>query len=160
MCTSDSQGLKYNCPALVNECATANGGCNNGSLCVQRNRVVSCVCQIGYAATNGSACFDVNECATGSGGCSEQAVCINSPGSFSCSCKPGYTGDGASRCFDLNECEGGHICDPQYGQCTNLVGSFRCACQKGYTGDGSICAQVFLRNFFFFVLIGNSFSDK
>jgi hypothetical protein len=131
----------------VNECALANGGCEQ--TCTNEPGTYSCACQAGYNSTyvagegaTGS-CADINECATANGGCGIH-VCTNVPGSRVCSCAAGYVGV-APNCTDVNECataNAGCASIAAGGQCTNLPGSYSCACRPGFVGDGFTCADV------------------
>lgn len=71
----------------VNECATANGNCQQ--ICSNTVGSFNCACSQGYVLTNdGVNCMDVNECSSGTHNC--QQLCINVEGSFMCNCNDGY----------------------------------------------------------------------
>ncbi|KAI8484967.1 hypothetical protein Bbelb_373740, partial [Branchiostoma belcheri] len=124
----------------VDECASANGGCDQ--TCTNNIGIFQCSCSNGYTLNSNSfACDDLNECATANGGCDQN--CINSIGSFECSCEMGYNlhGDGFS-CDDINEC---NTANGDCGQmCNNTVGSFQCTCGIGYAlnADEFTCDDI------------------
>ena len=110
----------------VNECQTANGGCDALVMCVNMPGAYSCGdCPAGYTGGGATGCSDVDECATTHGGCDPLATCINTPGGVSCgSCPPGYVGSGVS-CVDENECltNNGGCGDAAYTTCINNAGA-------------------------------------
>ena len=100
----------------INECETANGGCEQ--LCSNIIGSFVCSCGVGYWLNeNGLNCSgecikllltyyrvisasflfhaDIDECESPDlNNCHANAQCTNTKGSFSCFCNPGYTGDG------------------------------------------------------------------
>ena len=76
----------------INECLTANGGCDQNSMCINTVGSRTCTCKQGYAG-NGTYCGNVNECLTNNGGCDVNADCYDLIGSRNCTCKSGYTGN-------------------------------------------------------------------
>jgi hypothetical protein len=130
----------------VNECATANGGCDALTTCTNTKGGRTCsACPTGYTGDGASGCDDINECATDNGGCTaDHAVCTNTPGARTCGCPTGYTGNGIADCTDINECDtdnGG--CDGMVS-CTNTDGGRTCgACPMYYVGTGETsCTHV------------------
>ncbi|XP_067652542.1 fibrillin-2-like [Haliotis asinina] len=124
----------------VNECLTANGGCDSNARCDNTIGSFTCTCNNGYSG-DGFNCTDVNECTINNGGCDSNARCDNTIGSFTCTCNNGYSGDGFN-CTDINECStnnGG--CDIN-AACGNTIGSYTCTCNSGYSGDGFSCIDI------------------
>ena len=106
------------CSIDINECETANGGCEQ--MCSNTIGSFACSCDVGYRLdSNGLNCSgkfaklwfnelqlkpfeqhfccyaDINECENSDlNNCDGNAQCTNTKGSFICSCNPGYTGDG------------------------------------------------------------------
>ena len=77
MCTADA----------VNECDTANGGCDQ--ICMDTPSSFTCSCMTGFTLTNdGRTCVDDDECMAGTHDCQQQ--CVNTPGGFRCECDPGF----------------------------------------------------------------------
>lgn len=94
----------------VDECATNNGGCAEGTECVNKPGLWQCgtSCPPGFTGSLASGCQDVNECAAGNGGCDALTMCTNTPGGRTCGqCPDGYAGDGFIGCVDVNECADG-----------------------------------------------------
>lgn len=140
--------------ADIDECATANGGCNQ--LCTNSAGSYACSCEQGYALGGDfHTCADIDECATANGGCNE--LCTNTEGSYACSCvnpnegldeethhicapcNTGYQIVGGV-CADIDECataNGGCA-----ETCTNSPGTFACACtgvHEVLAADGKTC---------------------
>jgi HYR domain/Calcium-binding EGF domain len=93
----------------VDECVTNNGGCAEGTQCVNTPGLWQCgtSCPPGFTGAAG-ACQDVNECEAGNGGCDALTMCTNTPGGRSCgTCPDGHAGDGYIGCVDVNECADG-----------------------------------------------------
>jgi hypothetical protein len=125
----------------IDECLTANGGCDSLSTCSNAPGGRTCgPCPTGYEGSGATSCTDINECLTANGGCDPLASCTNTPGSRTCGpCPGGYDGNGASGCVDRNECAlGTHGCSIN-ATCTNSPGSYSCTCNTGFTGDGFAC---------------------
>lgn len=75
------------CLSDVDECASANGGCEGP--CCNTVGGFYCRCPPGYQLQgDGKTCQDVDECRAHNGGC--QHRCVNTPGSYLCECKPGF----------------------------------------------------------------------
>jgi hypothetical protein len=94
----------------VNECATNNGGCAEGTECMNTAGLWQCgtSCPPGFTGTPQSGCQDINECATGNGGCDTLTMCTNTRGGRTCGeCPDGHQGDGYIGCVDVNECADG-----------------------------------------------------
>ena len=130
----------------INECSTANGGCDPLTVCTNTPGSRVCgACPSGYSGTGDTACTDIDECLTANGGCDSLTACTNLPGSRSCGpCPSGYDGNGEIGCVDIDECliaNGG--CDPLTG-CTNTPGGRVCGpCPSGYTGTGdTACIDI------------------
>ena len=101
----------------IDECSTANGGCNQ--TCTNSIGNYTCSCGTGYTQDgfHGCAgtyvCFtilltvwciifvvsDIDECSTANGGCNQ--TCTNNIGNYTCSCGPGYTQDGFYGCVGM-----------------------------------------------------------
>ncbi|BES93010.1 low-density lipoprotein receptor activity [Nesidiocoris tenuis] len=91
-----SNGADESALCGINECLTANGGCDHA--CVDLPIGHRCKCHDGYRLAGNSSCVDVNECTERAGSCSQE--CHNTDGSFTCSCAQGYHKDPAdpTRC--------------------------------------------------------------
>ena len=127
----------------INECETANGGCDPNALCINNEGAAPrCECDFGFTG-DGYSCQDVDECLEGNGGCHENATCSNNLGALpDCECNPGFEGDGEN-CTDIDECEtenGG--CD-QNASCQNQIGADPiCTCKEFYQGNGQSCEDI------------------
>ncbi|XP_078664160.1 uncharacterized protein LOC144907233 [Branchiostoma floridae x Branchiostoma belcheri] len=139
-----SNGYRLNSNGLacddVNECDTANGGCDQD--CTNSRGSFQCSCDIGYDLSgDGFSCVDINECHTANGGCEQ--MCNNTIGSFQCGCSNGYAlNAGGFTCYDVDECE---TANGGCGQiCNNTIGSFECFCRTGYIlhVDGLVCNDI------------------
>uniref|UniRef100_A0A8C8DVM8 Growth arrest-specific protein 6 n=1 Tax=Oryzias sinensis TaxID=183150 RepID=A0A8C8DVM8_9TELE len=109
------------CEEDVNECSTANGGCDHE--CNNTVGSYRCSCRQGYRLDGRHMCRDVDECQDN--GVCGTARCENTEGGFNCSCDMGYVYDNESKsCVDVDECEAS-VCA---GECLNTPGSFRCFC--------------------------------
>ena len=62
--------------ADVDECATANGGCDSHASCVNTPGSLTCACTNGWTG-NGMVCADIDECLVANGGCDVNAACTN-----------------------------------------------------------------------------------
>ncbi|ESP03827.1 hypothetical protein LOTGIDRAFT_230171 [Lottia gigantea] len=80
----------------VNECNTANGGCNQQ--CENMEGSFKCSCNDGYILNaNKKTCDDIKECDENKGGCSD--MCLEMKPGYKCECNPGrelFTQDGVS----------------------------------------------------------------
>ena len=130
----------------INECLTANGGCDPLTTCMNTPGSRTCgACPAGYAGSGATSCTDIDECLTANGGCDPVSTCTNTPGGRTCgACPAGYAGTGSTGCIDIDECltaNGG--CDPLTA-CTNTAGSRTCgACPAGYSGTGvTACTDI------------------
>ncbi len=132
-CTDTADGFSCTCrPGYVgdgqscadlDECAVANGGCDQ--TCTNGVGSFACSCDDGFVIdADGVACDDIDECAVANGGCDQ--TCTNDVGSFACSCDDGFVlnADGTTcdeiaspeRCDDLldNDLDGKIDCeDPE-----------------------------------------------
>jgi MYXO-CTERM domain-containing protein len=134
-CASGFTGDGMTCTD-IDECATANGGCDAHATCANTTGSRACTCDTGYVG-DGITC-NVADCSVANGGCDANATCAVSGATRTCTCNTGYTGDGIT-CADVDECgaaNGG--CDPN-ATCTNTPGSHACICNDGFTGDGQTC---------------------
>ena len=125
----------------VDECLTANGGCDANATCTNTVGSRTCACRAGFTG-DGSTCTDVDECATGNGGCTTNATCTNTPGARTCACNSGYTGDGITSCTDVNECLTANGGCSANASCANTPGGRTCMCLTGYSGDGVTCTDI------------------
>ncbi|KAK3289078.1 hypothetical protein CYMTET_3484 [Cymbomonas tetramitiformis] len=126
----------------VDECALANGGCDNRTTCTNEVPGRTCgPCPAGFTGHGGQTggCLDNDECSVNNGGCDFLSQCDNVPGSFSCGgCPAGYSGTGAEQCDDVDECEAEDSCD-SLTVCTNKLGGYDCSkCPWGYSGTGKV----------------------
>jgi len=109
----------------VNECATANGKCDQ--TCVNTVGGFSCGCRAGYRLAGDYVCEDIDECREGSSQCSHE--CINTPGGYYCECPAGAARNSVpipvySRQADVQQCAGFPV--PTYvGACPSANG---CQC--------------------------------
>ncbi|XP_078695035.1 mucin-like protein [Branchiostoma floridae x Branchiostoma belcheri] len=68
----------------VDECASANGGCEQ--TCVNTLTSYYCTCNNGFnLAADGHTCNNINECLVDNGGC--EHTCRDTVGSYECSCR-------------------------------------------------------------------------
>ena len=127
----------------VDNCLTANGGCDASATCTMTGPGTnSCACTTGYSG-NGQTCTAINSCLTSNGGCDANATCTSTgPGTNSCTCNTGYSGSGQT-CTGINSClsnNGG--CDAN-ATCTQTgPGTSSCACNTGYSGNGQTCSAA------------------
>jgi hypothetical protein len=74
----------------VDECLTANGGCDAHASCANTDGGRACACNAGYVG-DGVTCAD--PCATNNGGCGANQTCAVVDQKVACACKPGYLPD-------------------------------------------------------------------
>jgi hypothetical protein len=93
-CTSCETGFAGDACTDIDECATANDGCDKNATCTNKLEAPpTCTCNDGFDG-DGSSCTEVDECADGLDDCDANATCTNTVGSFTCTCNAGYVGDG------------------------------------------------------------------
>ncbi|OGQ80130.1 MAG: hypothetical protein A2289_12935 [Deltaproteobacteria bacterium RIFOXYA12_FULL_58_15] len=128
----------------IDECATANGDCNEHGICTNTDGGHTCVCASGYTGDGGN-CSDFDACA--SNPCFAGVTCTDlapPSTSFTCgSCPTGYTGDGIT-CTDFDACNP-NLCFADT-LCIDLPApstGFDCdECPPGHTGDGFDCTDI------------------
>ena len=131
----------------IDECATANGGCDRETTCTNTAGGRTCgPCPAGYKGSGETGCVRESACATNNGGCDPLTECTdNGSGGSTCGACPaggGYSGDGDSGCVDIDGCAG----DPCYPGvvCTDVAApgtGYTCgSCPEGFSGDGTTCA--------------------
>jgi len=127
----------------VDECATGEAKCEEGTYCENILASYQCVkklkkqCPNGFMKVHGR-CLDKNECRTNNPCQPIIEQCVNTVGSYKCvrtggkNCPKGYRYDG-SGCTDKNECiENKNICNGIGERCINILGSYQCACKYGF----------------------------
>ena len=103
----------------INECDTANGGCEHS--CTNTIGSFTCSCDTGYQLDgNGLNCSGESSWS----GCT-QSQRLNIYSHF---------------CFhtDVDECKNSTRCH-ENANCTNTEGSYSCSCNDGYSGSGTEC---------------------
>lgn len=127
------------CSLDINECLTANGGCEHN--CTNTVGGHNCSCLPGFELNdnNLNCTSKYAYMATYVHTCMCECVIL-----VSCS----VISKGARYVtvfyLDINECtEGTHNCDGN-ATCTDTDGSFDCVCNTGYTGNGTDCAGKLL----------------
>ena len=132
--------------ADVDECATNNGGCLDGTTCTNTPGGRTCgACPAGYKGSGETGCTLMSACAVKNGGCDPLTTCTdNGSGGSTCGACPaggGYSGDGDSGCVDIDGCAN----SPCFAgvTCTDVPApgtGYTCGkCPIGYEGDGVTC---------------------
>ena len=116
----------------VDECAEANGGCDQ--LCINKPGSALCGCKRGYTlAEDGRQCIDDNECLLNNGHGPCQDVCTNTNGGYKCSCE---TVLGTILDEDGHTCQSTEGCHHQNGGCSHkCIDSYSqvfCLCPEGF----------------------------
>ena len=133
----------------IDECSTANGGCDVLTTCVNTNGGFTCgACPSGYKGSGKTGCARISACATNNGGCDVLTTCADDGnGGTVCGACPsggGYSGDGDSGCVDIDGCAndpcypGVSCVDTPAGDGTG-TGHTCDACPEGFSGDGTSC---------------------
>ena len=137
----------------INECATANGGCDVvTSTCMNqigesRGNYASytCLCNAGYTAhpSISNLCIDVDECSLQTYDCPANiSTCYNVPGTYWCNCATGYTSDETHKlCNDVNECNAEVYPCGAGTTCVNTAGSYYCEDVNECISSPPVCAQ-------------------
>lgn len=115
----------------VNECATANGKCDQQ--CTNTYGSYYCSCRNGYRLEGDYVCEDINECLEGSAACSHE--CVNVPGGYYCNCPSGTRRNTTTvltvyqRQVAVQSCNGFPLSTSYVGSCTQ--NSNGCVCNSG-----------------------------
>merc|ERR1739848_548109 len=143
-CINGWRGETCDRPPIDDPCQTNNGGCQNGTPCVNNNGVATCECGEYW---KGAKCDEPKICATlytNNGGCLNGSKCklgidyIIGDYKPVCECVNGYTGDkceiSPNPCNSNNGgCLNGSTCE--FCQVCGTNGEATCQCVNGFTGD-------------------------
>ena len=132
--------------ADVDECATNNGGCLDGTTCTNTPGGRTCgACPAGYKGSGETRVHARERVRRENGGCDPLTTCTdNGSGGSTCGACPaggGYSGDGDSGCVDIDGCAN----SPCFAgvTCTDVPApgtGYTCGkCPIGYEGDGVTC---------------------
>jgi len=128
------QGFTGSCCELdVDECANANGGCQQQ--CTNEVGSFKCDCFEGFVINEMNICKDIDECTDqNNGGC--ESLCMNYYGSHACGCLPPKILEMDGRtCASENHC----ATHPEAVNCTHGCvihnNQFKCECPEGYRFD-------------------------
>ncbi len=133
-CTCDPGYVGSRCEG-IDQCATANGGCDPLTQCTPFLGGHSCgPCPAGYTGDGSTGCVDIDECLTNNGGCDPLTACTNTTGGRSCgACPAGYLGNGETGCTPTT------VCSPNPcqhgGTCSESASGYACACSFGNPGS-------------------------
>eukprot|EP01116_Phalansterium_solitarium_P003283 TRINITY_DN1407_c0_g5_i1.p1 TRINITY_DN1407_c0_g5~~TRINITY_DN1407_c0_g5_i1.p1 ORF type:complete len:594 (+),score=115.26 TRINITY_DN1407_c0_g5_i1:1294-3075(+) len=96
VCWGGYERLQDGSCADVNECLTANGGCEHR--CRNSRGGFGCFCHEGYRLVDRFQCEDVDECTADIDFC-YPGTCVYTECSFHCECPDGYQGDMTQQCY-------------------------------------------------------------
>ena len=123
-------------PIDVDECNTANGGCDHN--CTNTVGSFICSCDTGYQLDESGL------------NCIGKSLWIVYKYILHDDIVAGVRNEYHFHCnSDINECEGDDLNNcHENAQCTNTEGSFNCSCNPGYTGDGVTCtSKLIMRDY-------------